>query len=191
MDSRPEPGAPELSESSASRLLDLARESIAASVRGLPQPGLPQDPALSRAAGVFVTLHRQGTLRGCLGHLEADHTLAEITRRMAVASAHDDPRFPPLGEEELSDVAVEISILTPLRRVQPEDIVTGRDGVVVRRGNSQGVFLPQVATEQGWGRDAFLSAACRKAGLPELAWKDRSTSLFSFEARVLGAALHR
>jgi AmmeMemoRadiSam system protein A len=164
---------------------------VEASVRGAPLPELPSLAELGRPAGVFVTLHRRGELRGCLGHLEADVPLASMARRMAVASAHDDPRFPPVSREELGDLDVEVSVLTPLREASAGEIVPGKHGVVVRRGHRQGVLLPQVATEQRWDRERFLAAACRKAGLPEGAWGDPATDLWSFEVQVIGAAALR
>jgi AmmeMemoRadiSam system protein A len=179
-------GAPVATSEAAAALLELAVAAVAAAVRGGPPPALPDHPELQVPAGVFVSLHRQGALRGCLGRLESDRPLAEVTLRMAVAAAHDDPRFPPVSEEELEGLQVEVSVLSPLQPVRPEELVAGRDGVVVRRSGRQGVLLPQVATEQRWDVAALLRAACRKAGLAEDAWQGPGTELLAFRAQVIG-----
>ncbi len=169
----------------AARLYDLAREAVSAWARGKPLPPVPPDPALQRHAGVFVSLHRAGELRGCIGHLEDDLPLGEVTRRMAVAAAREDPRFAPLGPDELEGLEVEISVLTPVVRVKPEEVTPGRDGVLVRRGGRQGLLLPQVAPEMRWGREDLLDGTCRKAGLVPGAWRDPATELFTFQAQVI------
>lgn len=122
-----------------------------------------------------------------MGHMEADRPLARVVRKMAVAAARDDPRFPPLRPFELELLAIEISILSQPAPATAEDVVVGRDGVVIRRGGRQGVLLPQVAAEWGLDRDAFLGMACRKAGLPKDAWRDAHTTLLTFQAGVIGA----
>lgn len=138
-------------------------------------------------AGVFVTLYRHGELRGCLGHLEGDRPVAELVQRMAVASARDDPRFPPIAPEELDDLTVEVSLLTTPTPARAEEVEPGRHGLIVRRGRQQGVLLPKVATEMGWGREQLLAGVCRKAGLPRDAWREGGTQLLVFEAQVIGA----
>ncbi len=136
---------------------------------------------------MFVTLYKGEELRGCLGHLEADKPLGRVVAEMAVAAARDDPRFPPVTEEELGDLSIEISVLSAPRPATPESIVPGRDGVVVRRGARQGVFLPQVATEQKWDRETLLTMVCRKAGLPDGAWRERRFELLAFQTQILRA----
>jgi MEMO1 family protein len=129
-------------------------------------------PAARRRQGAFVTLTLRGQLRGCIGHMAEDRPLPQNVGAMALAAATEDPRFPPLGPAELKDVEIEISVLTPLERVTgPEAVVVGRDGVQIRKGGHVAVFLPQVATEQGWDRDALLENLCLKAGLPKDAWQ--------------------
>ena len=129
-------------------------------------------PAARRRQGVFVTLYERGELRGCLGHMAGDRPLPQNVAAMALAAASEDPRFPPLAAAELADVEIEISVLTPLERVAgPAAIVLGRDGVQIRKDGRAAVFLPQVATEQGWDRDALLENLCLKAGLAKDAWK--------------------
>jgi AmmeMemoRadiSam system protein A len=106
---------------------------------------------------------------------------------MAVAAARDDPRFPPLGADELDDLEIEVSVLTPLVRAQAADVVPGRDGVMVGRGGRSGVLLPQVAAHHGWDRERLLSEVCRKAGLPRDAWREEGTELQVFQAQVITA----
>jgi AmmeMemoRadiSam system protein A len=137
--------------------------------------------------GVFVSLHRHGSLRGCLGHLEADVGVGEVTRRMAVAAARDDPRFPPVSPDELEELDVEVSVLSPSRPVRADDVVPGRDGLIVHRGSRLGVLLPQVAVEQRWDRLTLLRALCQKAGLPAESWRDPDTELFAFSAQIVPA----
>lgn len=179
-----------LSRPALEALLELARATVRASVSGAALPGLPDQPELASPRGVFVSLHQGGALRGCLGHLEADQPVAEVTRQMAVAASREDPRFPPVAPEELDGLAVEVSVLSPFQRVRPEDVVPGRDGLLVRRGPRAGVLLPQVATEQRWDRVTFLRAVCQKAALPSEAWRDGATELFAFRAQVVPGGDH-
>lgn len=129
-------------------------------------------PAARRRQGAFVTLYAHGELRGCIGHMAEDRPLPQNVGAMALAAATEDPRFPPLEPAELRDIEIEISVLTPLVRVAgPEAVVVGRDGVQIRKGGRVAVFLPQVAVEQGWDRDALLDNLCLKAGLAKDAWR--------------------
>ena len=136
--------------------------------------------------GAFVTLHKEGQLRGCIGNLVGQQPLYLTVRDMAVEAAVDDPRFPPVKLEELKDIEIEISALSPLKKIESADeIKMGIHGVLLRRGFNSGVFLPQVATETGWSKEDFLSELCsQKAGLPPLAWKDKSTEIYIFTAEV-------
>jgi MEMO1 family protein len=144
----------------------------------------PADPLLYARQGAFVTLKRHGELRGCIGHMGDDLPLCHVVGRMALQAAFNDRRFPHLKDSELEEIAIEISVLTPLRPVAgPADIVVGRDGVMLRQSGRSAVFLPQVATEQGWNRDEMLGHLCRKAGLSETAWKD-GASFYTFQAQV-------
>ena len=179
-----------LSEAARRALLGIAREQIRASLgpRGaLPAPGRPDEPDL--LAGAFVSLHVAGRLRGCIGTFDTTRPVAEQVRQMAVAASTRDPRFPPLGPEELDAVDIEISVLTPPRPVaDPSEVEVGRHGIVVTRGHRRGVLLPQVASDHGWDRETFLAHTCVKAGLPPDAWKDPETELEVFEAEVFGEA---
>lgn len=144
------------------------------------------DPRLKEGRGAFVTLHKRGELRGCIGLLESGQPLNETVCQMAVEAAVNDPRFPTVSLSELADLKIEISVLTrPVKVSGPEAVVLGRDGVIVRRGNCQGVFLPQVAEETGWDKEKFLSILCsHKAGLAADAWKEKDTELYTFQAEV-------
>ena len=150
-------------------LLALARETIS---RFLTTQMVPLPRGLSPAAmeqrGVFVTLKKHGDLRGCIGRMIPDRPLATLVGAMALQAAFEDPRFRPVTLEEVPKLEIEISVLTPMKPVSgPDEIVVGRDGVLLQKGGRSAVFLPQVAPEQGWGRDEMLDNLARKAGLPE------------------------
>lgn len=167
-------------------LLELARETIRAKVTGGDLPPLPAgDPDFEQPRAVFVTLHRGGELRGCIGTLEAREPLADAVRSSAVSASTQDPRFPPVAPDELDEIEIEISVLSPLERVASADeIVVGKHGVMVADGPRRGVFLPQVAPQQGWDRDTMLDYLCaHKAGLPADAWR-RGAELYVFTTQV-------
>ena len=163
-------------------LLQLARASICHALgRDEPIPSGLEVPHLNEPLGVFVTLHRQGDLRGCIGFVDARLPLQEAVREVAVKAAMEDPRFPPLARPELADVEIEISVLSPLSPVQSvDDVVVGKHGLIVDAGYARGLLLPHVATEYGWSREEFLSHTCLKAGLPAERWKQPGLSLYSF-----------
>jgi AmmeMemoRadiSam system protein A len=168
-------------------LLQLARESIAAHVSGLPVPTPALAGIFGRRGGGFVSLHtNEGSLRGCIGHLEEHDPLGQVIVRCAVAAASEDPRFPKLTRKELHTIQIEVSLLGPIEAIAgPLDIEIGRHGLVIQRGRSRGLLLPQVATEWQWDAHAFLAHTCRKAGLSEDSWRNGAT-LWRFEAEVFG-----
>jgi AmmeMemoRadiSam system protein A len=171
--------------STRKRLLQLARAALNARVRGGEAPLVPHDVAVD-GFGVFVTLHYQGDLRGCLGALDCRDRIVESIARLAAAVAHEDPRFTPLRLDELTDTTVDLSVITPPQPVVDHlTIEIGRHGLIVERGHRRGLLLPQVAREHAWDREAFLTHTCIKAGLPPEAWL-RDASLFCFEAEVFG-----
>ena len=180
----------ELDAAERRALLAIARRAVEAAVRGEPDPGAgPEAEALRRPGGAFVTLRSGGELRGCIGHVAADRPLAEVVARMAASAATQDPRFPPVPADELPVLEVEISVLSeavPLVSRDPQQIRSGADGVIVRRGWRQGVLLPQVATDHGWAGEEFLAAACRKAGLPSEAWRAPDCQVLVFQTDVFG-----
>jgi len=142
-------------------------------------------PTLAAHLGAFVTLEIRGKLRGCIGYIASSKPLIETVAEAAEASAFHDTRFPPLRREELETVTIEISVLSPLNRIDSvEEIRVGEHGVLVRRGFQSGLLLPQVATEYGWNRKTFLENACRKAGLPCGCWRDSETRIEVFSAFV-------
>jgi AmmeMemoRadiSam system protein A len=166
-------------------LLQTAREAIGARLAGR-QPLFPQaPPSLAAPCGAFVTLKINGELRGCIGHIGACQPLIEVVRDVAVSSAFDDPRFPPLSPSEWPQVGIEISVLSPFERITDlQRITVGVHGLMVRNGHRSGLLLPQVATEQGWDRENFLAHSCRKAGLPADAWRSPETRIEIFSATV-------
>jgi AmmeMemoRadiSam system protein A len=166
-------------------LLRLARDSIRAALRATQPPAAASlTPALCEPAAVFVSLHQQHRLRGCVGTLSADRPLHEAVVRTARSAALDDPRFAPLAEDELADVRIEISRLGPMVPVRPEQVHPGSHGVCLRRGDQHAVFLPQVATRHDWNRETLLSELCLKALLPPDTWTHPDTSLMVFSAEV-------
>ncbi|MCX5699025.1 MAG: AmmeMemoRadiSam system protein B [Candidatus Omnitrophica bacterium] len=169
------------------KLLMIARESIEKYLKtGKKMEVTDADLVLNQKMGAFVTLTEHGGLRGCIGNLIGSQPLYLTVRDMAVEAAVNDPRFPALSLLELKDVQIEISVLSGLEKVfSAEKIELGKHGVLVRRGNQSGVFLPQVATETGWSKEEFLNNLCaQKAGMPAGAWKDKDTELYIFTAEV-------
>ncbi len=175
------------------QLLRLARRSIASRFTGIPVPELVPDgsPRVFREPrATFVTLQRSDargkpTLRGCIGTMEPVSPLYLSVIRNARQSAFHDPRFDPVEEDELPELRIEISILTPRKPIDaPQRIVPGRDGVHLVLGPASAVFLPQVATEYGWDRTTLLAKLCKKAGLRPDAWKKADLSVF--QAIVFG-----
>ncbi len=154
-------------------LLALAWRAIRGRVRGtVAAARAPTDPALTAPGAAFVTLTRAGSLRGCIGYIRAIQPLAECVAHCAVAAATGDPRFPPVTAEELPHLALEISVLSPLVPIEdPTQVQVGVHGLYISRGGRHGLLLPQVATEYGWDRETFLRQTCRKAGLPDDAWR--------------------
>ncbi len=169
------------------RLLGIARLAITAYLQtGKKMLVSESDLVLNQKSGVFVTLNQRQELRGCIGNLVASQPLYLTLRDMAIEAAVGDPRFPALSLSELKDVQIEVSVLSPLEKVpSAEKIELGKHGVLVRRGNQSGVFLPQVASETGWSKEEFLNNLCaHKAGIAVDAWKDKDTQLYIFTADV-------
>lgn len=180
---------PDLVEAQRDELLTLARTTIAEYLETDRIPDYEtDDPTLARRSGAFVTLKEKehGELRGCIGHTRADLPLYQAVQQMAVAAATGDPRFPPLTQEELADLTVEISVLSPFRRVMDvAQIEVGVHGLMIFKNDRQGLLLPQVPVEQGWNREEYLENLCLKAGLPVDCWQQGGT-LYAFTAVVFG-----
>jgi len=177
-----------LNEQQRKQLLNLARETIACVLDGRAPDisGAGFDETLRKPSGAFVTLttHRDA-LRGCIGSIAPVAPLYEAVVKNAINAAFRDPRFSPLRPGELKDIKIEISVMGPVERVSSiDDIVVGRDGLIISRGMNAGLLLPQVATDYGWDRDTFLRQTCIKAGLPPDAWKSPEAKIEKFSAEV-------
>jgi hypothetical protein len=174
----------QLNEADQQELIRLARQALEESVRHhrLSKTQEPQG-MLCDQGGVFVTLHKAGRLRGCIGYIEAARPLYQTVRECALAAALHDPRFSPVTPDELDSLRLEISVLSPLTEIRPEQVEVGRHGLLISRGFQRGLLLPQVAVEWKWDRERFLAETCLKAGLPPDAWKQGAT-LQAFTAQV-------
>ena len=181
-----EPPGMNLSTADKQLLLQVARDSIAAQLKGKAATKVKaSSPVLEEPRGAFVSLHRRGQLRGCIGFIEAVKPLLQTVSEMAPAAAFQDPRFGPLQADELADLEIEISVLTPMRLIKTTDeIEVGQHGLYIVRGLNRGLLLPQVATQYHWDRRTFLEQTCNKAGLPSNAWKDPNTKIFIFRAEI-------
>jgi len=178
---------PDLTQTQHQELLSLARTTIEEYLKTGNVPHYePSDPVLARRSGAFVTLREGDDLRGCIGHLRADMPLYQRVQEMAVAAATSDPRFPPLTIDELDEVNIEISVLSPLCRLtDTQQIEVGTHGLVILQAGRQGVLLPQVPVEEGWDRGEFLENLCLKAGLMHNCWASQAT-LYAFTAVAFG-----
>jgi AmmeMemoRadiSam system protein A len=175
-----------LSTEDRNDLLALARRTIEGYVHRTPgRQTNPDDFSdnLRTRCGAFVTLHEHGRLRGCIGHLVGDYPLYKMVEEMALSAALHDPRFYPVTAEELANIDIEISVLSPLRKItDTNEIVLGKHGILIQQGHHSGVFLPQVATETGWSLEEFLGHCSRdKAGLPWDGYKMADIYLFTAE----------
>lgn len=181
-----------MNDSQKQTLLKTARDTVKAIFTGgvLPKPK-SSDAELNAHCGCFVTLKNGEQLRGCIGQFTSDRPLIELVVETAKASATGDPRFfsDPITADELEQLDIEISVLSPLQKTSdPLSLRLGVDGIYIKRGCASGCFLPQVATETGWNKKQFLSYCCtHKAGLPADAWQDPETEVYLFTADVFGA----
>jgi len=176
-----------LTDQEKSQLLALARKSVEYIIENkeLYAPAAPESEFLNREYGVFTTLTEGGALRGCIGFTSPTKPLYMMVRDTATLAALRDPRFTPVTANDLPKLSYEISVLSLLRRVTDfEQIKVGRDGLIVKNGNHEGLLLPQVPVEQNWDRQTFLEQTCRKAGMDTNCWKDENTDIFSFTAVV-------
>ncbi len=175
-------------EVDAPRAPDVAEGTTGRGEAGGPRvtgpPAVPSSGPLAEPRGVFVTLTRAGELRGCTGYSEPHKPVAEAVRDLAISSAARDTRFSPVRPEELAEIHIEVSVLTPLHPIDPAEVVIGRHGLVARRRGRTGLLLPQVAPEWGWDVPQFLAHTCKKAGLPPDAWRDPECELLAFEAQI-------
>ena len=179
------PTSPLLSAEEQGLSLGLARRAVCSALCGDPPPLSAGVPArLLERQGAFVTLRQDRALRGCIGIVPATDPLIETIIRCAVAAALEDPRFPPVGLDEMPRLTVEVSVLAPARRViDVEEIEVGRHGLIIAQRGRRGLLLPQVALEHGWDRLTLLRETCRKANLDPDAWQ-RGARIEVFSAQV-------
>ncbi len=174
---------------SSQLLLKIARETLETHLKNKKTPEYNiDDPKLNEKLGVFVTLRKNDQLRGCMGDFDPKTPLWQTVQRQAITAATEDPRFSPVGYDELKEIKIEISVLSKPKEIDDwQKIELGKHGVVLRQGSRGGTFLPQVATETGWALEEFLSQLCsQKAGLPPECYKDQKTKLLVYTAEVLG-----
>jgi AmmeMemoRadiSam system protein A len=170
-------------------LLDVARRAISTAViekRILDFSTFPS--ALTQPAGAFVTLHRDGQLRGCVGQVEACDPLGDAVARAAINAALHDSRFPAVEADEVTSLEIEISVLSPPEPIAPEKILPGPHGLLIMKDEHRGLLLPQVAAGRRWSSQRFLEETCIKAGLPRDAWRDPATRILGFTAEVFSDA---
>ena len=167
--------------------IDLARWTLNSYVKGLsnvPQPELT-DPYFNEKAGVFVTLKKNEMLRGCIGIIQPTEVLGRNIITSTRNSAQNDHRFLPVRREEVDELEIEISILSPPKESKLEDIEIGKHGLIVEGSGKNAVYLPQVATEQGWTFDQWLGSLCNKATLPTRYWKEKEAKFYTFTAQII------
>lgn len=180
-----------MDEEAKKELLSIARKSIEAVIYQYPVCEFHTDnPEIQGNQGAFVTLKNKGKLRGCIGRFRSDIPLYKLISEVAISSATEDTRFMfnPITPPELNDIKIEISVLSPLEKIDdPLNIILGVHGIYIKKGEDAGCFLPQVATETGWDKEEFLSQCCRgKAGLSPDAWREKDTEVFIFTAEIFG-----
>ncbi|MEJ2470996.1 MAG: AmmeMemoRadiSam system protein A [Desulfuromonadales bacterium] len=178
----------ELNAQEQQALLAIARQAIIHGIRTGQEYIEPrEEKALNQKNGCFVTIKQNGQLRGCIGNFQSELPLFKEVAQMAQASATKDPRFYPLREEDLDNFSLEISVLSPLQKIEDiDEIEVGRDGIYIEKSFYRGVLLPQVAVEHGWDRETFLKQTCIKAGLPTDAWKTEDADIYIFSAQIFG-----
>ena len=167
-------------------LLAIARNAIETCVlTGKPAIETTEEATLNARLGCFVSIKQNGQLRGCIGKFQPQWPLYQEVAEMACAAATQDPRFYPMGKDDLDNFLIEISVLSPLEKItDPNDIQVGSHGIYLEKGSYRGVLLPQVAVENQWDRSMFLRHTCIKAGLPTDAWQSEATDIFIFTAQV-------
>jgi len=166
-------------------LLQIARETLERYVRNneVYHPETDNPKFLSKR-GAFVTLKKKGELRGCIGFIEPELPLHQTLVQATIYAASKDTRFPPVSPSELRDIELEISVLTPFKKIDdPREVDVGKHGLIIAKGNRRGLLLPQVPVENRWSRETFLQQTCQKAGLPRDAWRS-GADIYTFEAIV-------
>jgi AmmeMemoRadiSam system protein A len=174
-----------LSPEEREKLKALVRNAIERVLFGKEGSPVELTEILKEKCGAFVTIKSCGALRGCIGYVRGYLPLHETVKEMAIQAAFNDPRFDPVNKDEWKDIDFEISVLTPMKKITDiNEIEVGVHGLYIEKGVHSGLLLPQVATEQKWGRIEFLENTCYKAGLPKDAWKSKDIDIFIFSADV-------
>lgn len=175
-----------LSKTDATHLLKIARDAIIHQIKNEDYSPTPrEEKALNQHSGCFVTITQNDHLRGCIGNFQSQQPLYLEVATMAVAAASQDPRFPPMGPDELANFNLEITVLSPLQKIEDiNQIEVGTHGIYIIKGLNRGVLLPQVATEYGWDRETFLRQTCAKAGLIDNAWQQSDTEIYIFSGQI-------
>ena len=175
-----------LNKEEKSFLLSLARRTIERIALGkTPATEDFYSDTLMEKTGVFVTLHKDGDLRGCIGYMEGNRPLQVAVSEMAAAAAFEDPRFPQITSDEMKDIQIEISVLSPLVLIKSiDEIEIGKHGLIIEKGFNKGLLLPQVAIENNWDRQKFLEFTCLKASLSANDWQEKDTKLYIFSADI-------
>jgi AmmeMemoRadiSam system protein A len=167
------------------QLKQLAQQTIEGVLFGQDKNEFEPTEALKEKRGAFVTIKHKEQLRGCIGYIKGVLPLYETIREMAIQAAFRDPRFSPLQKNEWEDIDIEISVLTPMKKINDiSEIVVGIHGLYIEKGPYSGLLLPQVATEHQWDSLTFLENTCYKAGLPTDAWKSKDAIIYVFSADV-------
>lgn len=175
-----------LNDAEKKELLKIARSTLESYLKTGKIPKIKAEyPIFNEKRGAFVTLKKHGELRGCIGRIVADTPLYEVISSVSIESAIEDPRFNPVTYNELKDIEIEISVLTPFEKVNDiGEIEVGKHGLLISKGFYSGLLLPQVPLEYGWDRQTFLEHTCRKAGLPQDTYKEKGVTLYKFSAIV-------
>ena len=176
-----------LSKTDVAILVNIAREAIVHQIKGGDYSPTPrEEKALNSESGCFVTITQEGQLRGCIGNFQSQQPLFREVATMAVAAASQDPRFQPMGRDELDNFSLEITVLSPLEKIDDTNLIeVGTHGIYIIKGHNRGVLLPQVATEYNWDRETFLRQTCVKAGLTESAWQLPDTEIYIFSGQII------
>jgi uncharacterized protein len=177
--------SPEFSSEERRMLLQVAHDAIYSELEGRQISVMPPTPHLAQPRGAFTTIYVSSVLRGCVGYIVPVDSLYRTVAETARSAAFGDLRFESISRDDLPQLEVSLSILSPLQPIRPEEIEIGRHGLLISHNSHRGLLLPQVATEHGWNRDTFLEETCRKAGLPRDAWR-HGASIEAFSAEVFG-----
>lgn len=182
-----------ITKESGQYLLEIAKEAILTYLDEGKKIGIPEDcpDELKEKLGVFVTLNKNEMLRGCIGYPEPVETAIQATINVAISAAFEDPRFNPLTKEEYDDITLEVTVLTKPEILEVDDpqeyldkIEIGKDGLIIQKGFSRGLLLPQVATENNMNVEEFLEHTCMKAGISSDSWLDASCDVYTFQGQI-------